>query len=346
MLALYETVAEPLDAERVNAVAAAPTTSPSPRPRPCATCSTPPAARCRAPNALASIGPVTSADAARARPRARPRGRPAHPRRTRRTRSSPTRAAWQMPRPITFLSDYGLADEFVGVVPRRDRAHRARRAGSSTSPTGSRASPCSPGALMLARALPYAPPGVHLAVVDPEVGARRRAVALRTAATTACSSAPTTACCPRRRALRRGRRGGRDLDARRGGSSPSRPRSTAATCSPPSPPGWRRASRWPRPATPLDPDELVRPRAAAAAPRRGRAARRARDGVDGFGNVHARRRATSDLPRPACARPRGRDRRRRPQRPLRARPSPTSRRASCCSTRTPAATLALAVNRG
>jgi S-adenosylmethionine hydrolase len=37
------------------------------------------------------------------------------------------------------------------------------------------------GALMLARALPYAPAGVHLAVVDPEVGARRRAVALRTA---------------------------------------------------------------------------------------------------------------------------------------------------------------------
>src|SRR4051812_50107878 len=34
---------------------------------------------------------------------------------------------------------------------------------------------------MLARALPYAPPGVHLAVVDPEVGARRRAVALLTA---------------------------------------------------------------------------------------------------------------------------------------------------------------------
>jgi S-adenosylmethionine hydrolase len=37
------------------------------------------------------------------------------------------------------------------------------------------------GAAMLARALPYAPAGVHLAVVDPEVGARRRALALRTA---------------------------------------------------------------------------------------------------------------------------------------------------------------------
>ena len=31
------------------------------------------------------------------------------------------------------------------------------------------------------RALPYTAPGVHLAVVDPDVGARRRAIALRTA---------------------------------------------------------------------------------------------------------------------------------------------------------------------
>jgi S-adenosylmethionine hydrolase len=37
------------------------------------------------------------------------------------------------------------------------------------------------GALVLRRALPYFPAGVHLAVVDPEVGAKRRAVALRTA---------------------------------------------------------------------------------------------------------------------------------------------------------------------
>ncbi len=50
------------------------------------------------------------------------------------------------------------------------------------------------GALMLARALPYMPAGVHLAVVDPEVGARRRAVALRTGRATACSSDPTTGC--------------------------------------------------------------------------------------------------------------------------------------------------------
>jgi S-adenosylmethionine hydrolase len=37
------------------------------------------------------------------------------------------------------------------------------------------------GALVLRNTLPYMPAGVHLAVVDPEVGKERRAVALRTA---------------------------------------------------------------------------------------------------------------------------------------------------------------------
>ena len=79
---------------------------------------------------------------------------------------------------VTFLSDYGLQDDFVGVchgviiricptarvidlthgVPRHD----VRR-----------------GAIVLAGAIPYLPKGVHLAVVDPDVGASRRAVALR-----------------------------------------------------------------------------------------------------------------------------------------------------------------------
>ena len=85
-----------------------------------------------------------------------------------------------VPRPITFLSDYGTADEFVGVVhgviamicPGAavvDLSHGVPRHGVL------------PGALMLERALPFTPAGVHLAVVDPEVGARRRAIALRTA---------------------------------------------------------------------------------------------------------------------------------------------------------------------
>jgi S-adenosylmethionine hydrolase len=37
------------------------------------------------------------------------------------------------------------------------------------------------GAAVLANALPYAPPGIHLAVVDPGVGSTRKAVAIRVA---------------------------------------------------------------------------------------------------------------------------------------------------------------------
>ena len=85
-----------------------------------------------------------------------------------------------MARPITFLSDYGLADEFVGVV-HAVIAHECPTARVIDLSHGVPRQSVLAGALMLARALPYAPPGVHLAVVDPEVGARRRAVALRTA---------------------------------------------------------------------------------------------------------------------------------------------------------------------
>jgi S-adenosyl-L-methionine hydrolase (adenosine-forming) len=83
-------------------------------------------------------------------------------------------------RPITFLSDYGLADEFVGVVHGVIAGicpdARVIDLGHGVPRQDARA-----GAAMLARALPYVAPGVHLAVVDPEVGARRRALALRTA---------------------------------------------------------------------------------------------------------------------------------------------------------------------
>ena len=79
---------------------------------------------------------------------------------------------------VTFLSDYGLDDDFVGVchgviariapaVRVIDVTHGIARHDVRT------------GALVLRRALEYLPAGVHLAVVDPGVGARRRAVALR-----------------------------------------------------------------------------------------------------------------------------------------------------------------------
>jgi S-adenosylmethionine hydrolase len=83
-------------------------------------------------------------------------------------------------RAITFLSDYGLADEFVGVV----HAVIARIAPDARVIDLTHGVPrqdVGTGARVLARSLPFAPAGVHLAVVDPEVGARRRAVALRTA---------------------------------------------------------------------------------------------------------------------------------------------------------------------
>jgi len=79
---------------------------------------------------------------------------------------------------LTFLTDYGLGDAFVGVchgvasqiapdlrivdithlIPRGD-IHR--------------------GAMVLAQATPYFPPAVHVAVVDPGVGTARRGVAVQ-----------------------------------------------------------------------------------------------------------------------------------------------------------------------
>jgi len=85
-----------------------------------------------------------------------------------------------MPRPITFLSDYGLRDEFVGVV-HSVIARIAPDAAVIDLGHGVPRHDVEAGARMLARSLPYAPEGVHLAVVDPDVGARRRAVALLTA---------------------------------------------------------------------------------------------------------------------------------------------------------------------
>jgi S-adenosylmethionine hydrolase len=82
--------------------------------------------------------------------------------------------------PITFLSDYGTADEFAGVV----RAVILRLCPDARIVDLSQGVPrqdVAAGARMLVRALPFCAAGVHLAVVDPEVGARRRAVALRCA---------------------------------------------------------------------------------------------------------------------------------------------------------------------
>ena len=85
-----------------------------------------------------------------------------------------------MTRLVTFLSDYGAGGEYVGVVhgviARLCPAARVLDLGHGVPPQDVRT-----GARRLARALPYVPAGVHLAVVDPGVGGPRRAVALRTA---------------------------------------------------------------------------------------------------------------------------------------------------------------------
>ncbi|MFN2470866.1 MAG: S-adenosyl-l-methionine hydroxide adenosyltransferase family protein [Gaiellaceae bacterium] len=80
---------------------------------------------------------------------------------------------------ITFLTDFGLDDDFVGVchgVIRRI----APDAEVIDVTHGIRPQAVLEGALVLANALPYMPEGIHLAVVDPEVGGKRRPVALRT----------------------------------------------------------------------------------------------------------------------------------------------------------------------
>jgi S-adenosylmethionine hydrolase len=79
--------------------------------------------------------------------------------------------------PISFLSDYGFADEFVGVV------HRVL-AGVAPGVTVIDVTHQIPahdpraGALTLWRAAPWLVPGVVLAIVDPGVGTARRAVAI------------------------------------------------------------------------------------------------------------------------------------------------------------------------
>jgi len=85
-----------------------------------------------------------------------------------------------VPRVITFLTDYGHDDDFVGVC-HAVIAGIAPDARVIDLTHGISRHDVRGGALVLRRTLPYAPAGVHLAVVDPEVGGQRRGVALLTA---------------------------------------------------------------------------------------------------------------------------------------------------------------------
>ncbi|MCU1394725.1 MAG: hypothetical protein JWM34_3153 [Ilumatobacteraceae bacterium] len=81
---------------------------------------------------------------------------------------------------ISFLTDYGTVDEFVGVVKSviRDIAHDVTVIDLTheVPPFDIRA-----GSLTLARCISYVPSGVVLAVVDPAVGTDRRAIAIEVA---------------------------------------------------------------------------------------------------------------------------------------------------------------------
>jgi hypothetical protein len=79
---------------------------------------------------------------------------------------------------ITFLTDFGLEDDFVGtchgVMKRIAPKVEIIDITHGIQPQG-----VLQGALVLANTLPYLPEGVHLAVVDPGVGGDRREIAFR-----------------------------------------------------------------------------------------------------------------------------------------------------------------------
>lgn len=81
---------------------------------------------------------------------------------------------------ISLLTDYGLQDEFVGVLKSviADMAPHARITDLTHGipPFDVRA-----GSLALARAVQYVPAGIVIAVVDPGVGSARRAIAVEVA---------------------------------------------------------------------------------------------------------------------------------------------------------------------
>ncbi|HEX2031999.1 MAG TPA: SAM-dependent chlorinase/fluorinase, partial [Actinomycetota bacterium] len=83
-----------------------------------------------------------------------------------------------MARPILFLTDYGLDDEFVGVC-HAVMARLAPEARVIDLTHGIPPQDVMAGALALSEAVPHAPPdAVYLGVVDPGVGTERRAVAV------------------------------------------------------------------------------------------------------------------------------------------------------------------------
>ena len=124
------------------------------------------------------------------------------------------------------------------------------------------------GALVLRNTLPYMPVGVHVAVVDPQVGTERRALALRTGDGRILVGPDNGLLSLALGALRAASIWRSTSRARRTGSSRSRPPSTAATSSL----RWRaqlaRGAELADAGDPLDPDDARARRAATARVRR------------------------------------------------------------------------------
>ena len=188
----------------------------------------------------------------------------------------------QRPVFITFLTDFGLQDDFVGtchgVIKRIAPDAQIIDITHGIPPQA-----VLQGALVLANTLPYMPVGVHLAVVDPGVGGHRRALALRDAEGrlfVGPGQRPAAAGGGARGNRRRSRAREPRLRARVDLAHLPRPRPVRARRGASRP---RRADRRARPAD--------RPRGARAA--RAAGARRSSDGVvqattlyvDSFGNI-------------------------------------------------------------
>jgi S-adenosyl-L-methionine hydrolase (adenosine-forming) len=80
---------------------------------------------------------------------------------------------------VTLLTDYGRDDDFVGVCHGVMRGIEPELLIIDIT-HGIRRYSVRQGALVLRNTLPYMPLGVHVAVVDPQVGTERRGLALRT----------------------------------------------------------------------------------------------------------------------------------------------------------------------
>ena len=81
---------------------------------------------------------------------------------------------------ISLLTDYGLQDEFVGVM-KSVMIDMAPHVTITDITHGVAAFDIRSGSLTLARAIQYVPKGIVIAVVDPGVGTNRRAIAVEVA---------------------------------------------------------------------------------------------------------------------------------------------------------------------